>query len=734
MTDDPRQPTYILDPSGLYPVGDGYHLVSTEVEWLQQVGVSGDRLWIRGKSLCNWTKTWLNAWNRQAESQILPSPRDRLQTLLNPLTLPNDWTEHQCLPLAEHLNRYPNTPLAAVLAEVSHSDPDLWLADPSHDHLATWLTLTVPPDYAILEDAWRHRHRSHPLGDYYQIPDKLQLLRQWLGLIPPAIPELGSYPGEIPPIIAAEFDDHWQNQLNRSQGAILDNLSPSQQPGFARIAGLCHRLVVQDRHGEYLTAERHQKIKPHLRPDQRESLDSKHPPQQPQPLAENASVEEALTWATQQYLPFRRWETTASQKVPQDRISDRLAISFVDWIHQHYPRLKAIPVADSPLNYNATHVVQDLCKTHPVLWVVVDGLGWLDQQALIGYLQDKDLAVEQHQPRFSLLPTTTEFAKWGLYAQQTPRSEVWETNMNKAFAKVGLGKRYTDSQESQLKQDIEGDRQPLYCWDTTQLDKLYHEKRDWEMLYHRDRPQVLQQICASIHFYLNKHPERDRLKIVISSDHGQLLGASSQGITCPPDLTPQGRTAKGVTDDPNFVVLSRNDFDLPHDISIVKDASTLTSFSYSQDQTVIGSHGGLFPEEVVIGYTVLSRQVQRSPILLNCSGSGEANKPGQLQLSIHNPNPVPLTDLILTIDQLPHFQQGQPLSQSIPPNSQQTLPLTLPTCPQLPPNASNSSLPLSGTLTFQYAGVEPGTANLNPNATLEIKQLFSSNLNLDDFI
>ena len=44
MTDDPRQPTYILDPSGLYPVGDGYHLVSTEVEWLQQVGVSGDRL------------------------------------------------------------------------------------------------------------------------------------------------------------------------------------------------------------------------------------------------------------------------------------------------------------------------------------------------------------------------------------------------------------------------------------------------------------------------------------------------------------------------------------------------------------------------------------------------------------------------------------------------------------------------------------------------------------------
>ncbi|TAN97269.1 MAG: hypothetical protein EYR95_11965 [Phormidium sp. SL48-SHIP] len=729
MTDDPRQPTYILDPSGLYPVGDGYHLVSTEVEWLQQVGVRGDRLWIRGKFLCDWTQTWLNAWNRQAESQVLQSPRDRLQTLLTPLPIPEDWTQQHCLHLADHLNRYPHNPLAAVLAEVSHSHPDFWLANPSHDHLATWLTLTVPPDYAILEEAWRYRRRSHPLGDHYQTPDKLQLLRQWLGLLPPAIPELGSYPGDIPPIIAEEFDKHWKQQLDDSQGAILDQISPSQQPGFPRIAQLSYSLAVQDRHGEYFTEERSQKLKPHLSLDQYQKLQRPTPPQ---PLPKDATPDQALTWATQQYLPFRRWETTDSKTVPQDRISDRLAISFVDWIHHHYPQLKAIPAKDSHLNYKATQVVQDLCKTHPVLWVVVDGLGWLDQQALIGYLQDKDLAVEQLQPRFSLLPTTTEFAKWGLYAQQTPRAEVWEANMNKAFAKVGLGKRYTDSQDSQLKQDLEQDRQRLYCWDTTQLDKLYHEKKDWEMLYHSDRPSVLQRICDRIDFYLNKHPDRDRLKIVISSDHGQLLGLSSQGVICPPNLTPQGRTAKGVTDNPNFVVLHRHDFDLPEDLSIVKDASTLSSFSYSQDQTVIGSHGGLFPEEVVIGYAVLSRQVQRSPIRLHCSGSGEANQSGQLQLSIHNPNPVPLTDLILTISQLGEFQTGQPLKQTIPPNSHQQLSLPISTCPQLPPNSSQS-LPLSGTLTFQYAGVEPGTADLNPEATLEIKQLFSSNLNLDEF-
>ncbi len=73
--------------------------------------------------------------------------------------------------------------------------------------------------------------------------------------------------------------------------------------------------------------------------------------------------------------------------------------------------------------------------------------------------------------------------------------------------------------------------------------------------------------------------------------------------------------ALGKTDDPRFAVLESDRYGLPHDISIVRGSGSLGSFSYTSNKEIIGSHGGLFPEEVVVGVSVLRKAVQRCPVL-----------------------------------------------------------------------------------------------------------------------
>ncbi|MEH2338965.1 hypothetical protein [Nostoc sp.] len=156
---------------------------------------------------------------------------------------------------------------------------------------------------------------------------------------------------------------------------------------------------------------------------------NQHPPQ---PLALDATPQQALAWATKDYLPFRRWEVI-KQPCSASRISDSLADSFVEWMLQHYPQMQVESVENSYLNYSVASRVQNLCQESPIFWVVVDGLGWLDHLELLSLLTNNyKLAVETAiEPRFSILPTKTEYAKWSLYAQLFPNDSAWVADAGK---------------------------------------------------------------------------------------------------------------------------------------------------------------------------------------------------------------------------------------------------------------------------------------------------------------
>ena len=728
---DPSRPI-VLDPTGLYPIPSGYVAITTEVEWFRSFGISASPYWVKGKRLCDWAIEWLRLRGREQTSQIKQDPRPRLAALFHPLPLPEAWNDAQLLALANKLDEYPEPPIAHLLADVTNHDLQLWLGESSISHLAAWLAVQVPASYQIFEQVWQQQRPTHPLTQYYQTEDKRSLLCRWLGIVQPALTELEAYPLPIPDWLTEEFDQFWQQELYRSDASILDRLVLANQPGRDRITKQAFNVLTN--RPSLITKARETKLSAYLTHQQKVELSDRHPPAQPEPLPLDASPQQAMIWATTRYLPFRRWEVV-TQVSSDQRLSDRLADGFVAWLLRHYPDLKGEFAGDSILNYSVASLVRHYCRDGPVLWVVVDGLGWLDHQELLSYLTQQQLGVEALQPRFSILPTLTKYAKWSLYTQLLPEHTSWADDMGKAFATIGLGERYTDNRKAELLRDLRTGKHQLYCWDNTQFDKLFHSARDWKHLYNVERPAVLKQIAAEIQSCVHEFPQPDQLRLVIATDHGQLMGELAQIIHCPDGLTVEGRVAIGETNDPRFVVLKGDRYGLPHDFSIVRGAASFGSYSYTTNKAIIGSHGGLFPEEVVVGVSVLRQAVTRQPVLIHCQGDGVAGKPGTLAITVNNPNPIDLTNLCLRIKELTTFKTGLPLEQAIPANQKVTFNLAIPDCPALLPDHPGDRLSLSGELTFCFAQAEPGTASLDTASAIAIQQIFSSGgLDIDEFL
>ncbi|MUG96880.1 protein kinase [Scytonema sp. UIC 10036] len=732
----------VLDPTGLYEVPAGYTAIATEVDWMRSFGVSGSPWWVKGKRLCDWAVEWLQVWNRMDEvAEIKSNPRLRLQSLFGSLPLPQEWSDKQILALVTKLDSYPQeNPIAYLLVDVAGYE-EVWLGEPSMTHLATWLTVRVPQECRPLEKVWQQKFQECNLATYYLTEDKFQLLRCWLGIAKPEIAELGKYPLAIPDFLTQEFDRYWEQQLYLTQGEVLKHLPP-HQAGMERITNIAVKVAKQRPNWSERVKETGVAV--YLSYQQKQELQDLQSPPQPELLPLNATPNQALTWVTQSYLPYRRWElihqsleSRTSDKPGEACASQRIADSFVEWMLEHYPQMKVDSVEHSYLNYSVASLVRNLCESSPVLWVVVDGLGWLDHKELLSILtQNRQLAVEKDiEPRFSILPTKTEYAKGSLYSQLLPNSSAWEKDsIKKAFAKMGLGEHYTDSRIDRLRKDLRKRKHQLYCWDTTQFDELHHNSTDWQHLYNIKRPHTLELIAREIVSFVEEYPNPEELRVAIASDHGQILGTSEK-ITCPPELEPQGRIAKGKTTDPRFVVLESDRYGLPYDISIVRSSASISSFSYNPDKKILGSHGGLFPEEVVIGFSVLKKTIQRSPVIITCHGEGETGKPGTINITIDNPNSVPLTDLYLYIKELPTFDTKKPIEKTIPANQRVTFQLTIPKTPELSLTHESDRLSLSGELTFKFAGHEISSANLTPDSQIAIAQMFiSQGFDINEFL
>lgn len=176
-------------------------------------------------------------------------------------------------------------------------------------------------------------------------------------------------------------------------------------------------------------------------------------------------------------------------------------------------------------------------------------------------------------------------------------------------------------------------------------------------------------------------------------------------------------------------------FDLPHDISVVRGSKSFSSFSYADDKSIIGCHGGLYPDEVVVGFSVLKSAVKRFPVLVKCFGSGKPGESHLLKVEINNPNALPIENCKLYVEQLASLKEGHDLEVSIGQKTCQTIDVEVSKWPELPPAHEGKTISLKGRLEFYYKDAEFSFSDLDRESTIEVNQIFSSGMKegLDDF-
>lgn len=734
--------TVILDPTGLYPIPEKAVPIQTEREWLERFFRSDGQYWVQGKFLCTWAKAWLQAWGlTDCIVEEKKHPRTMLAEIFDPFPIPEFSSESECIQESLHLAEFGVTGatdaggLGRLLsARTGYGE---WMEKPSLAHLAWWLGYKSESQHSVLEKLWLYRFCEtcpEELGLPYGITDKQSVLRQWIGITDEKlIIGLGPFPlNDIPSSVATEFINFWEHRLVETQGATLDELVSDRQAGMKCISEIAFRIFKIN--PKWITPSRLKKVAPYLPPTQREWLNQNQPPPCPEKLSLQAHFKEMYAWVTEKYLPFRRWE--AVNDLPKKELkSESLAYSFVDWILENYPQLKEETADESQLNLSVVSLVQKLSREAPVLWVVVDGLGWLDHVELLECLhRESELKVEGMSARIAVLPTKTEYAKWSLYSQLLPKDQSWKPDAGNGFRTIQNANRYTDGLRSELPPDLKTEKYRIFCWDSEMLDKLYHEERDPRKLYKVLRPHTLNGIALLTAELLNDHPQKEQMWVVISSDHGQLLGEAQPIEDIPSNLECKGRMAIGTTTDDRFVNLAAAKFGLPYDISVVRGSGCLHNYKTTVDGTVLGSHGGLFPEEVIVGVSVLRINPDRLPVVVKLDGNGKAGKPGHLILSVTNPNSIALQELVLSIEGglvLVDF----PIEATIPPNQTQMLQIFIQSWPELSPTQKEPTLSLTGHLKYRFLGSEYVTSYLSKDSVIRIEQIFASGgMDLEEFL
>lgn len=729
---------FILDPTEIHPAPEGWQIIESEAQWLRDAQRQGGRFWVRGRFLCDWTRQWLKGWEMEtAIDGVKAPPREELCRTLALENVPATLSEREALDLATKLAALPADRQAARFLAQETGHEAVWLGSPSRSHLAEWLQVEVAEPYKFIEQVWQRRLADESEGRLkgcYLTEDKSALLRQWLGLEPAASIGLGSFPLAIPALLAKEFDDLWTRRIIESEGRVLDALRPHEQAGMERISETAHKVFLAN--PRWLSRERLNVLSGHLNESAWQDLMGRIPPPLPRSLAVSATVAEALQWAIEQYLPYRAWEVRYGRN---RELSLQLAGSFEEWVCERYPPLKTDAADGSPLNYSVNALVRSLSSGAPVLWVVVDGLGWLDHLRLLAIFSDKTSLrlVQPLTPKISILPTKTEYAKWSLYAELLPASEHWKADAGDGFKFVGWAGRYTDGQFNRLVNEIAEGQRRVYCWDSTTLDELYHAGHNWDYLQATGIPNALGKIAAQIEYLVNRHPQTAEMKVVICTDHGQMLGSPQHGEAVAAEVS--GRMGKGEIDDDRFLNLPRGRFGLPHDIFVARGDACYSN-TESGRGLAAATHGGLLPEEVIAGVSVLQKNVTRLPVIVTCAGEGTAGRPGTLKLWIRNANPVPLHDVTIYLDQIAELRAGKSVSDAVPANGDRTIALTIGQTPAPEINADadapGSRVALSGRIIFKFSGVESGEAEISgAESVFTVSQIFQSGgMEIDEFL
>lgn len=614
----------------------------------------GSTLLVRGQPLCSWAE---KAWRgRGWPCRDWHSPYEAMQTATPMLSRANCaliWDE-----LGPERDSLQQPYFAVDLLQVLYPD-FAWHSQPSVEHAAQWLlwmnAMEVPAHHAPLFQSQVSLWSVNATGAgalYAPSPPVARtLLRSWLHL-ENGEKAWGVFPLTVPSQWVQEILNFYKTRLTREGASVWEEWRRLPLP-------LAILEATANETGRFLTHHRAQALPaivnsllPFVSPAEAVRLRALSPPADPGALPENP--EDVLKWATTHYLAFRLWQAESGDEESRARV-EYLARAFGRWYLDWYAKAMVGKWA----RHLASHCAEELRlsdESAVVFWVIADGLGWADAQNLMHFLTNRNtrLTVAREEPVFAPIPTITHFCKTAVRWSATPAAVTNGTILPAARRETQVS-GHRDA-AGVLTSSEPGD---MVIWMPLEPDKTYHEIAD-RSVAHTNVDGALRALGENILSAVSAVPQNRTLRIVISTDHGRLLGSSQRRHTVLPGYESHGRAAyksgdsplvsheyddSGVFIDGDLAWLEPERFALPVACVVpLDDGAFLKNSRGGQGQGGIEEfpHGGVFPEEVVIPWIEIERDARVLVVSAHITGRARPGLPGTMQITIENTNALHL--------------------------------------------------------------------------------------------
>jgi len=639
---------FLLDRYGDARVPEGYTVIDSEVAFLTRA-VDEGRWLIRGPRLCEWAEIFL-AGRKTSWQEAFSSSREIQEAIpgLNP-----EQAAELFAKLEARFDALPRPLTAQTIAQALYPHY-LWQAQPSLDHAAQWLLWL---DQCYLTDAERCLIQVIQQRWLFACPEELRaiydvaepeaaqhMLEEWLGITAETHGFPEPFPVEVPQRWRERAADVWRSHLIETQGTfVISLLEQPMPPALRQVAGeVAHSYFVHN--PEHLTEEYLNRLAKVVSGTQWGRLRQLLRP--PEPSEVPSSAADVRKWFKEEYLPFREWQRTTGNREAHRRILDA-GRSFAQWYLDFYPRA-AVSDDSPPLSFVNSRALRQKKTRFVNLLVVLDGLHHVDAQRLLAALQGKTkrLTLRRDDLVFAPIPTITQFAKEALVKGVLPKDS----------AEVPLLGMDISESKSPLKHLEAGKSGDIFIWRIQEPDRTYHSRNSYETLQDEVEGQ-LNTVAGKIADIVNQLSSQIALRVVLTSDHGRLLSTSQRSVPVPHGMQAHGRAAwghiqeeypaSGYVLDGNLVYLFGGRFGLADDVAIVLDENAFLTNDSKQGSERY-THGGLFPEEVLIPWIELERDIvpiqEVSPrVQVRITGKGRARQPGVLNIKVINNYETALT-------------------------------------------------------------------------------------------
>lgn len=630
-------------------------VVESESEFLDRADASD--VVVRGEKLCAWAELFWQG--RGWDYQILQSPIQKLRAYS-----PEMGAAEARQLLTEIAGSERVILNARNIGEILDGlfPSDVWRGNPSLRHAASWLlwleerTLPVFVHPLLKRQAalWL-RQIEGPETQLYAATQNVEaqmLLDDWLGITekPGISTNLPEFPLDVPEHLRDRIEKSWRFRTVERRGLYFREIVARQ---FSRELKENAVKISSDyfkHHPTDLDTSIIQELAEFLPAEDIRALRDIVPP--PEPTMPPESFVSVVDWFNNDYLPYRLWAVGREEKAVQAHCQ-KLGTAFAMWFLGFYP--SALASGDEAICFRRSGRKMHDRSEKVTLMIILDGIGIWDARELNRLLRNeqKRLKLTRNGWCFAALPTVTAICKPAM-RQGVPPRNVNPSNYALAHDSVRL-LEHENAAEVLKDAKVED----FYIWSIIQTDKTYHQQADFQTIQDNIRG-VLSTIAKRISAAVQSVPNGLKLHVMITTDHGRLLGRSKRTIPLPSGMQSHQRAAWGSSSIANpctdFEIVAggkaarlhpeRFGLAQPALVAIDEDSFVNNDGSGGVDAF---PHGGVWPEEVIIPWLEFQRDVDPPHVEGRVSGSAVEGRDGQIEVCLTNASPLEMEVCSLSI-------------------------------------------------------------------------------------